>query len=132
MIVWNEKIRRSEDVINAVINQLYKENINTDGEVEIFNNGVEQGCVLKIFDKYNPNLDLCFWIYLEKERQTNNEITVIVGKHMNCTEMNMWDESDLEKTTFVDNVAREVHNKARDYVIDYVIKRFDKLYGMRM
>lgn len=132
MIVWNEKVRRSEDVINAVINQLYKENINTDGEVEIFNNGVEQGCLLKIFDKYNPNLDLCFWVYLEKNRKTNNEITVIVGRHINCNEMNMWDNSDLEKTTFVDSVARQVHNKARDYIIDYVIKRFDKLYGMNI
>ena len=42
MIVWNEKIRRSQDVINAVINELYKDNINTDGVAEIFNSGKEQ------------------------------------------------------------------------------------------
>ena len=107
MIVWNEKVRRSQDVINAVINELYKDNINTDGVAEIFNNGKEQGCVLKIFDKYNPNLDLCFWIYLASDRITNNEITVIVGKHINCNKLNMWDGDIIDSCIFQSQIRDE-------------------------
>ena len=51
MIVWNEKIKKSDDVIKAVINELYKIQINIDGVVENFNNGKEQGSVLKLYDK---------------------------------------------------------------------------------
>lgn len=130
MIVWNEKVKKSEDVIRAVINQLYKENINTDGVVEIFNNGKEQGCLLKIFDKYNPNLDLCFWIYMPEDRKINNEINVIIGKHINCNKLNMWDGADLDSYTFSDVKAREMHNKVRDFVIDSVKENLNKTHDI--
>jgi len=100
IIVWNEKIRKSEDIIKGIIDELYKLNINTDGVVEIFNDGKEQGCLLKIYDKYNPNLDLCFWLYMPEDRSINNEIKVIIGKHINCNELNMWNNSELETVTF--------------------------------
>lgn len=128
MIVWNEKIKKSEDVIKAVINQLYKETINTDGVVEIFNNGKEQGCLLKIFDKYNPNLDLCFWIYMPSDRKVNNQMDIIVGKHINCNKSNMWDGDDLDYISFEDAKAREMHNKARDYIIDFIKENFTKTH----
>ena len=130
MIVWNEKVRRSQDVINAVINELYKDNINTDGVAEIFNNGKEQGCVLKIFDKYNPNLDLCFWIYLASDRITNNEITVIVGKHINCNKLNMWDGDIIDSCIFQDNVAREMHKKVRDFILDSIQHNMNKTHDI--
>lgn len=130
MIVWNEKLRRSEDVIKAVINQLYKENVSTDGVAESFNDGKEQGCVLKIFDKYNPVLDICFWIYLPSDRVTNNEMKVIVGKHLNCNEKNMWIGDDLEEFEFGNPKAREMHKEVRDFIIDYVKKNLYKTREM--
>ena len=126
MIVWHEKVKKSEDIVNAVINELYKENIMTDGTVEIFNNGKEEGCVLKIFDRYNPNLDMCFWIYLPSNRKVNNEVEVIIGKHVNCNEINMWDGADLDSYTFSDGNAREMHNKVRSFIIDSIKENMNK------
>lgn len=128
MIVWNEKVKKSEDVIKAVINELYKEHINTDGVVEIFNDGKEQGCVLKLFDKYNPNLDMCLWIYMPSNRNINNHIELIIGKHSNCNKLNMWDGTDLETYSFEDSKARQMHNKIRDFIIETIIKNMERTY----
>lgn len=131
MIVWNEKIKKSQDVIQAVINQLYKETINTDGVVEIFNNGKEQGCVLKLFDKFNPNLDLCMWVYMPSDRKINNHIEVIIGKHINCNKLNMWDGDGLESFAFEDAKAREMHNQTRDFMLEKIKDNFERTYNIR-
>lgn len=131
MIVWNEKVKKSQDVIQAVINQLYKETINTDGVVEIFNNGKEQGCVLKLFDKFNPNLDLCMWVYMPSERKINNHIEVVIGKHINCNKLNMWDGDDLESFSFEDAKAREMHNQTRDFMLEKIKDNFERTYNIR-
>ena len=110
--------------MRAVINELLKDSINTDGVVETFNNGKEQGCVLKVFDKYNPNLDLCFWVYMPSNRDINNQISVVVGKHINCNNMNMWEGADLEEYTFEDASVREMHKKIRDFVLDTIKFQF--------
>lgn len=130
MIIWNEKIRKSQDIINAVINQLYKEDINTDGVVEIFNNGKEQGCVLKLFDKYNANLDMCMWVYMPRKRTINNHIEVILGKHINCNEMNMWDGSDIESYSFEDPKARQMHNITRDFMLEKIKNNLDRTHDI--
>lgn len=112
--------------MRAVINELLKDSINTDGVVETFNNGKEQGCVLKVFDKYNPNLDLCFWVYMPSNRDINNQISVVVGKHINCNNMNMWEGADLEEYTFEDASVREMHKKIRDFVLDTIKENMNK------
>lgn len=131
MIVWSEKVKKSQDVIQAVINQLYKETINTDGVVEIFNNGKEQGCVLKLYDKFNPNLDLCMWVYMPSERKVNNYIEVIIGKHINCNKLNMWDGEGLETFSFENAKAREMHNQTRDFMLEKIKDNFERTYNIR-
>lgn len=130
MIIWNEKIRKSQDIINAVINQLYKEDINTDGVAEIFNNGKEQGCVLKLFDKYNPNLDICMWIYMPTNRPINNHVEVIVGKHLNCNEFNMWNDNSLESFSFENPNARQMHNITRDFILDKIKYNLERTHDI--
>lgn len=130
MIVWNEKIKKSEDVIKAVINELYKVQINIDGVVENFNNGKEQGSVLKLYDKYNPTMDMCLWVYLPSDRPVNNHMEVIVGKHINCNEMNMWEGADLEIYSFEDVKAREMHKKTRDFVMDIITNNLEKTHDI--
>lgn len=130
MIVWNEKIKKTEDIIKAVINELYKEQLNIDGVVEVFNNGKEQGTLLKIYDKYNPSLDICVWLYMPSGRNINNEINVIFGKHINCNELNMWDGVDLDSYTFSDAKAREMHNKTRDFIIEEIINNIEKTHDI--
>ncbi len=130
MIVWHENVKKSENIINAVINQLYKDQINTDGVVEIFNNGKEQGCVLKLFDKFNPNVDLCIWVYLPRDRKINNHMDVIVGKHINCNNINMWEGADLKSYSFKEAQAREMHNRTRDFIVDFITKNLEKTYDI--
>lgn len=130
MILWHEKVNKSNDVIKAVVNELYKEQVNIDGVVEIFNNGIEQGSVLKLFDKYNPKLDLCLWVYMPDDRKQNNEMNVIIGKHINCNKLNMWDGSNLEIKTFVDVNAREMHNQVRNFIIDTIIQNLNRTYDI--
>lgn len=130
MIVWNEKVKKSEDVIKSVINELYKVQINIDGVAENFNNGKEQGSVLKLYDKYNPLIDLCLWVYLPSNRSMNNHIEVIVGKHINCNELNMWDGADLETYSFEDVKAREMHKKARDFIMQVITNNLEKTHDI--
>ena len=47
------------DLFKAVENELRSRNINVDGIIETFNDGREQGMVLKIYNKYNADLDIC-------------------------------------------------------------------------
>ena len=131
MIVWNEKVKKSQDVINAVINQLYKEDINTDGVVEIFNDGKEQGCVLKLFDKYNPNLDMCMWVYMPNDRKINNHIELIIGRHINCNKLNMWDGENLDYYEFEDPKARQMHNITRDFMLEKIRDNMERTYNIR-
>lgn len=93
MIVWSDRIKKATDIFKAVSNQLLKLEFDVDGVIEIFNNGAEQGTLLKIFDKYDPTLDLCIWVYLPRERDYNNQMEVLVGHHIDCTENNMWREN---------------------------------------
>lgn len=130
MIVWNEKINKSNDVMKSIINELYKEQINMDGVVEIFNNGIEQGSVLKLFDKYNPQLDLCVWVYMPNARKQNNEMNVVVGKHSNCNKLNMWDGDDLDIQTFSDPKAREMHNQTRNFIMETIIQNLNRIYDI--
>ncbi|MBD9105376.1 hypothetical protein EGW03_02775 [bacterium] len=130
MIIWNEKIRKSQDILNAVINQLYKEEINTDGVAEIFNNGKEQGCVLKLFDKYKPNLDICMWVYMPNKRSINNHIEVIIGKHINCNELNMWSGNDLESYSFEDSNARQMHIITRDFLLERIRNNLERTHDI--
>lgn len=130
MILWHQKISRSQDIMKAVINQLYKENINTDGVVEVFNNGIEQGCVLKLFDKYNPKLDLCIWVYMPNDRTFNNQYKVLIGKHIDCNEINMWNNEELKSYVFEDAKIREAHNKTRNFLLNKVRKTLERTHNL--
>ena len=131
LIVWHEKINKSNDIIKAVINQLLKDQINIDGVVENFNNGKEQGTVLKLFDKYNPHIDSCIWVYLPSDRNVNNHMEVIVGKHINCNQMNMWEGENLTSISFEDNKAIEMHKKTRDYILEVITENIEKTHDIQ-
>ena len=126
MIEWNEKIKKSGKIFNSVIDGLNKENIIADGVIEIFNDGKEQGALLKVFDKYNPCLDLCIWCYLPSNRTKNNSMNVIVGYHNDCDKNNMWNNKEIDIFNFETNQATELQKEVREFVLDTIIKNFEK------
>ena len=108
MIVWSDKVRKPVEIFRAVSNELLKREIDIDGVIEIFNDGVEQGILLKIFDKYNPNVDMCIWAYLPTERDCNNQLKVLIGHHSDCTDNNMWQGDVISKEFDLKTIVMQI------------------------
>lgn len=125
MIVWSDKIKKANDIFKAVGNELLKQNIDLDGVIEIFNDGTEQGTLLKLYDKYNPEIDLCIWAYLPSERDCNNQMKVLIGHQSDCTKLNTW-SAGVPYKIFTQDRAIHLHKEVRDYVIKEITTRLDK------
>lgn len=125
MIVWSDKVRKSVEIFKSVSNELLKRELDLDGIIEIFNDGVEQGTLLKIFDKYNPNIDICIWTYLPTERDCNNQMKVVVGHHIDCLPNNMW-QGELPYKVFTMLTAKDLHKSVRDYILEVITTNLDK------
>lgn len=125
MIKWSDKIRKSVNIFNSISNELLKEEVDIDGIIDVFNNGVEEGVLLKIFDKFNPASDLCIWAYLPAERDYDNQMKVIVGTHNDCDDSNFW-KVELPFKIFTEVKAKELHKKVRDYLIEIIKDKLDK------
>lgn len=125
MIAWSDKIEKSRKIFPGVKDVLQKQDIDIDGVIEVFNDGIEQGTLLKIFDTYNPNVDLCIWTYLPKERDYNNQMIVLVGHHSDCTDNNMWNDK-VKSKVFTFSKARDLHDAVREYVVEVITSKLDK------
>jgi len=68
---------------------------------------------------------------MPSERKINNHIEVVIGKHINCNKLNMWDGDDLESFSFEDVKAREMHNKTRDFMLEKIKDNFERIYNIR-
>ena len=126
MIIKNNKIKKSEDIFKAVDNELKKLKFDLDGTIEIFNDGKEQGSVLKLFNKYNSEIDMCIWVYLPTERDTNNQMEVIIGFHNDCNNKNLWNPN-LPSKVFTQIKAIDLHREVRDYIMNAITSRLDKI-----
>ena len=129
MIIFHKTLEKSEKIFKAVINELNKQGINLDGVIESFNNK-EQGFVLKIYDTYNPDIDICIWAYLPKEREYTNQMKVIIGRQSNCNNLNLWESDNLIIKIFSNAKAIEMHKQARDFIIDTIKKNLDRTYDL--
>lgn len=132
IILWNYKIKKVNELFKAVDNELQKRKVNVDGTIETFNDGIEQGMVLKIFDKYNPDLDICIWAYFPEQRDCNNQVKIILGKQINCLKNNMWDSNELTCNIITNTNAREMHNMAREYIIELINNYYERNYHFKI
>lgn len=105
--------------------------INIDGVIESFNNGKEQGLVLVIYNKYNPNLDVCLWVYLPNERDCNNQLRIVMGKSKDRLPDNTWSE-ELYSEVITAKTARALHDKSREKVIDLILNNYDKKWSLKL
>ncbi len=125
MIKWTEKIRKSVNIFNSIANELLKAEIDIDGIIDVFNNGSEEGVLLKIFDKYNSKSDLCIWAFLPRERDCDNQMKVIIGTHKDCGPNNFW-KDNLPYKIFTETRAIELHKKVRNYILEMIESKLDK------
>lgn len=89
MILLHKSIKRSEDYVRS-LKKLFEINCKTiDGVIETFNNGREQGFVIKIYNSYNRDSDLCIWLF---ESLDEKNIQIAYGTHSNIDKQNNWIE----------------------------------------
>ena len=63
---------------------------------------------------------------MPNNRSVHNQISVVIGKHINCDKLNMWDGAELDSYTFEDKIAREMHKKVRDFILDSIKENMNK------
>lgn len=131
MLVWNQKIRKTMDLFKAVENELRSRNINVDGIIETFNDGREQGMVLKIYNKYNSDLDICLWAYLPDNRDCTNQMRIVIAKKRDCLENNMW-TNELYEEIITSTTARDLHKEAREIVIELIENNYNKKWSLKI
>lgn len=130
MIAWSDKIKKSQKIFPGVVDVLQKQKIDIDGVIEVFNDGVEQGTLMKIFDTYNPEVDMVIWAYLPKERDCNNQMIVRVGHQSDCTENNMW-KDNVQSKVITQAKAIDLHNEVRNYIVGVISSKLDKKIDIR-
>lgn len=73
MILTHKSLKRSEDIMKS-FRRFCEVNFKAlDGVIEVYNNKIGQGYLIKIFQSYNKNNDLVVWIFeslAEKNIQT--------------------------------------------------------------
>lgn len=126
MIKLDDRIKKAYGVLCAVNNELLKLELDFDGVIGVFNDGIEEGSVIKIYDTFNPNIDLCIWCYLPSDREANNQIKILVGHHSDCANNNMW-LKELPSKIFTQAKARELHKEAREYILNVIASNVEKL-----
>lgn len=106
MIKKHNSLIRAEKILNSFINNTYdKENL--DGVIETFKQNDKQGYVLKIYKSYDPEQDVCLWIY---EETNNQKIYTIQGTRSNCDELNNYSGVDLiaKEYPIKTNIKKEI------------------------
>ncbi len=119
MILIHKSLKRSDDLMRS-LRRYFEINFKTiDGVVEVFNNNIGQGYLIKIFQSYNRSNDLVVWIF---ESLKDKNIQVAFGNHANIDEHNNW--IDKNKVNFKiypivkdikKNIIRDIHDIIKDY-----------------
>ena len=74
---------------------------------------------------------MCMWVYMPNDRKINNHIELIIGRHINCNQLNMWDGENLDYYEFEDPKARQMHNITRDFMLEKIRDNMERTYNIR-
>lgn len=119
MILMHKSLKRSDDIMRS-FRRFCEVNFKTlDGVLEVFNNKIGQGYVIKIFQSYNKNNDLVVWMF---ESLSNKNIQVAYSNHSNIDQYNSWidkNKVNFKEYPIVKNIKRAVINDIYKIVKDY-------------
>lgn len=119
MILMHKSLKRSDDIMRS-LRRFCEVNFKTlDGVLEVFNNRIGQGYLIKIFQSYNRNNDLVVWMF---ESLKDKNIKIAFSNHSNIDEHNNW--IDKNKVNFkeypvVKDIKKTIINDIYDIVKDY-------------
>lgn len=119
------------DLFKAVENEFRRRDINIDGIFETFNDGKEQGMVLKLYNKYNADLDICLWAYLPSDRDCTNQMRIVIAKKRDCLENNMW-TNEIYDQIITKKTSRELHQEVRELVIELIENNYNKKWELKI
>ena len=87
MILLHKSLKRSDDFMRS-LRRFFEVNCKTiDGVIEVFNNKIGQGFMLKIYESYNKDNDLVIWIF---ESLKEKNIQIAYSNLSNVDEYNNW------------------------------------------
>lgn len=119
MILMHKSLKRSDDIMRS-FRRFCEVNFKTlDGVLEVFNNEIGQGYVIKIFQSYNKSNDLVVWMF---ESLSDKNIQVAYSNHSNIDHHNNW--IDKKKVNFkeypiIKNIKRAIINDIYEIVKNY-------------
>jgi hypothetical protein len=120
MIKKHNSLVRAEKILNSFKNSTYQ-NDTLDGVIEAFKQSNRQGYVLKIYKNYEPDSDICLWVYEDRKAK---KIYVIQGTHNNCDELNNYCGYNLSYKEYP--IVSDIKRKIVDDMIKDVYSFYDK------
>lgn len=119
MILMHKSLKRSDDIMRS-LRRFCEVNFKTlDGVLEVFNNKIGQGYLIKIFQSYNRNNDLVVWMF---ESLSDKNIQVAYSNHSNVDEHNNWidkNKVNFKEYPIVKDIKKTIINDIYEIVKDY-------------
>lgn len=115
----HKSLKRSDDIMRSLRRYFELNFKSADGVIEVFNNKIGQGFVIKIFQSYNKNNDLVMWMY---ESLKDKNIQIAFSTHSNLDEHNNWiskDKVNFKAYRIVKNIKKSIITDIHDIIMDY-------------
>ena len=119
MLILHKSLKRSDDIMKSFRRMCEVDFKEIDGIIEVFNNKIGQGYLLKIFSTYNNYNDLVIWIY---ESLDEKKINVAFSSHANVDANNNWldvENVNFKKYSIIKDIKIGIINDIKDIVGAY-------------
>lgn len=128
MIILHKSLKRSDALIKSLQSYFSIDFKSVDGIAEIFNNGSEQGYILKIYRSYNKDNDLVIWIY---ESLKDMNIQLGYSNMSNVDDKNNWIDKNkinyklypIKKNIKPTIISETIDNIVKYYNLDVEIEK---------
>lgn len=115
----HKSLKRSDDIMRSM-RRYFEVNFKTiDGILEVFNNNIGQGYLIKIFRSYNKRNDLVVWMF---ESLKEKNIQIAFSTHANIDKQNNWIEKDkvnFKTYPIIKDIKKSIIQDMHDIIKDY-------------
>lgn len=119
MILMHKSLKRSDDIMRSLRRYFEVNNKSIDGVLEVFNNKIGQGYLLKTYYSYNKNNDLVIWMF---ESLKDKNIQIAFSNLSNVDEHNNWidkNKVNFKNYNIVKEIKRTIIRDINDIINDY-------------
>lgn len=119
MILMHKSLKRSDDIMRSLRRYFEVNNKSIDGVLEVFNNKIGQGYLLKTYYSYNKNNDLVIWMF---ESLKDKNIQIDFSNLSNVDEHNNWidkNKVNFKNYNIVKEIKRTIIRDINDIINDY-------------